>query len=105
MTASSLAKTVTLLNAIDMLNEAWIDVKQKTIIVNCFKKAGFVLATDNESDGDSDDTQAYDTGDLDDVTDMELPDAITLNDFREFVTMDQTAPAMACRPMTRSVRL
>ena len=31
----------------------------------------------------------YDIGDLDDV---ELPDAITLNVFEEFVTVDQTAP-------------
>ena len=91
VTANSLAKTVTPLDAIHMLNQAWIDVKQKTI-VNCFKKASFVLATDDESDGDSDDTEAYDIGDLDDV---ERPDAITPNEFQEFVAVDQ--------PMTRSV--
>lgn len=87
MTANSLAKVITIADAIHMLHQAWLDIKQQTI-VNCFKKAGFVPADDN-SDCDSDGTDAYD---LDDIYDIQPPDALTTEEFEEFVAVDATAP-------------
>ena len=84
MTANSLAKMITLVDAVHMLHQAWLDVKQQTI-VNCFKKAGFVPEDDN-SDYDSDGTEAYD---LDD-DDIQPPDALTTEEFEDFVAVDDT---------------
>ena len=49
VTVSSLAKSITLLDAMHMLKVAWQDVKDSSI-VNCFSKAGFVTSSHENDD-------------------------------------------------------
>jgi hypothetical protein len=72
VTASQLAKTVTLLDSMHMLKVAWKDVKQTTI-VNCFRKAGFSLTTVDEptSDNPSSETPGLTESEFDDYVNID----------------------------------
>ena len=71
VTASNLAKTVTLLDAMHMLKVAWKDVKLATI-TNCFRKAGFSLHLAEENP----------------TLDNQHPEEMTQTQFDEFVDID-----------------
>ena len=78
VTVSSLAKSITLLDAMHMLKSAWEDVRESSI-VNCFAKAGFATPSHSEDD------------DVDLAMDeLEPPDGISAEDFHVFVDIDSS---------------
>lgn len=86
---------VDLLGAIQMLTGAWNDVKQSTV-VNCFRKAGFVVAPDEGcSDTEDDDVDCLDS-DFRELAAFPgaIPDGTTAHDF---VSADDHVPAVADR--------
>ena len=73
LSATTLAKAVTLLDAVHMLRSAWAAVTTSTVI-NCFGKAGFRKATDVDL--------------LPDPTVDEPPPNMSHEEFNDYVTMD-----------------
>ena len=73
------AKKLTLLDSIHILSTAWKNVKQQTI-VNCYRKAGFKISTDNE-------TQNYAEDD-----DLIIPTMLTQSDFDQYVNHNHDTP-------------
>ena len=70
MTASTLAKTVTILDCMHMLKTAWEEVKT-TSITNCFRKAGFSMCYVPEQ-----------------TPDIQSPDGLSAKQFQEFINVD-----------------
>lgn len=73
LSANELAKRVTLLDAVHMLNKAWKSVKQETI-QNCFRKAGF-----SQHNADSQEEVEAETT---------IPEGMTEEEFTEYVGQD-----------------
>jgi hypothetical protein len=72
VSASVLARTTNLLDAMHMLKVAWQDVKQMSI-TNCFKKAGFYICTVDPP-----------------VEPEPLPEGLSEDEFNQFVNVDNT---------------
>ncbi|KAK9679206.1 hypothetical protein QE152_g40207 [Popillia japonica] len=76
--AKDVAKSISLLTAIHMLKKAWENVRCSTI-VNCFKKAGFVVDDGAQSLGEN-----SDIADIDDLDD----------ELRPWINMDEDVPVV-----------
>lgn len=75
--AADAIKTITLIDAIHMIHEAWADVKQQTIH-NCYKKAGFVVKSTEKTDDI-----------IEEVEPVAPPENMTVEQFESIVTQDE----------------
>ncbi|XP_041361928.1 jerky protein homolog-like [Gigantopelta aegis] len=79
LSANSIAKKLTLLDAIHMLRKAWNNVTSSTI-VNCFRKGGFFKP----------DVQQPVESDNSDDTNFAAPTGLTNEAFQQFISHDDT---------------
>ncbi|KAL8610539.1 hypothetical protein ACOMHN_060459 [Nucella lapillus] len=83
LTATDVTKKINVLNAIQMLAAAWRAVTQPTVM-NCWRKAGFVMETSEQTDEQTDE-QTY-------VLPVPHPPGMTDEEFVAWVAMDDDNP-------------
>ena len=72
-------KSVTLLDAVNLLSEAWDSVKVETV-ANCFKHAGFTIEDQNGA-----------AEDIDVLQDVNLPGSMTREELEDHINIDEEA--------------
>jgi hypothetical protein len=85
--ASSLAKDVSVLEAMHMLRASWSEVTSATV-ANCFRKAGFCVAACTQDVPDTEECE----------DELLPPEDITPADFTRFVSIDESTE---CQPHRR----